>query len=1024
MTLLTPMWGEPDGAAEPGPAKVAGPLDENAAQKKARATGKRVEVTALRNETSTTYALPDGSFQLTAHGAPIRAKVGDTWKPIDTTLTRTGDGWAPRAAADPVVFHTGNQNKDRASRAVYRSVLNQLPADGTNTSFTDLVTFTSGGHQLTVGWHGTLPEPVIDGASALYKDVFPRVDLLLTARDSGFSHVLVVHDATAAANPALKNIAYRLTSPDLTFHHNPVTDVVSAKDSKGNEIAVSPTPYMWDSAGKMPTAGNGSVFTLPGLAGPQIGTHTAIGDADLTGGGTSTATMTITPDTDWLTGPDLTWPAFVDPSITGKTKNWTTVYAKYPSSSFYDGANYNSGTTEARVGYESTTGGLSRSYFRLGWTTAFKGATVTSASIRLLETYAWSCSAREMQIHHTGGISSATTWNNQPAKKSEIGRKSFAHGYSSSCPDAYVTYDAKSIAQSAATGGWTEFTIGLFATTETSSYSWKKFKAEGESAPKITISYNRPPNVPTGLTMTPGPDCDTNGGDGYASVGKSDLTFAAAASDADGNLANLDFEVWQSGSTTKLADSIRPVDSTGKASVAVSSAKFIDGKTYFWQVRAIDTSGAASDYAPVGTAVCGFRYDASAPNSPEVNCTPTAPAAFPPAGPHGEVWSTVEFGTAGLIEFCPNGTTDIKEYKYSFDTSFSKTALPNPNRENRSYPAVTPPHAGPSVLYVRTVDTAGQVSSPTKYLFNVKPRASADTAGDVTGDGVPDVYTIDPAGNLLLYAKTRGTDRLHFPMRAAYAEDADGRSGPVAAGYWTGALITHNGDWLPGDGIQDLVARMPDGKLYLYRGDGYGGFDVGKRHEMLLPPNSPAPSTFRQIMSVSDISGDGRPDLLALAGGTLWSFTGYTGASFSAVKQLSGDDWAPRTLVQADSIAGGAALDLVYRTDTTGRVFLRKGLKNANGIGTDPASFATQAASEGGIDVVYGSSGWSSTALPIVIGTPDVTGDSVPDVWVVRADGNASVYPGNSTGALSTTTMFNVISSTVGTSWTGHTALG
>ncbi|MGW7361970.1 hypothetical protein ACWGI8_00725 [Streptomyces sp. NPDC054841] len=62
--------------------------------------------------------------------------------------------------------------------------------------------------------------------------------------------------------------------------------------------------------------------------------------------------------------------------------------------------------------------------------------------------------------------------------------------------------------------------------------------------------------------------------------------------------------------------------------------------------------------------------------------------------------------------------------------------------------------------------------------------------------------------------------------------------------------------------------------------------------------------------------------------------------------------------------------------------------------------------------------------MKIVIGTPDVTGDSVPDVWALRSDGNAVIYPGSATTALSSTTMFNIINSSVGTSWTGHTAIG
>ncbi|WP_345636863.1 hypothetical protein, partial [Streptomyces thinghirensis] len=37
---------------------------------------------------------------------------------------------------------------------------------------------------------------------------------------------------------------------------------------------------------------------------------------------------------------------------------------------------------------------------------------------------------------------------------------------------------------------------------------------------------------------------------------------------------------------------------------------------------------------------------------------------------------------------------------------------------------------------------------------------------------------------------------------------------------------------------------------------------------------------------------------------------------------------------------------------------------------------------------------WSRASIPHILGTPDVTGDSVPDVWTVRADGSVRIYAG------------------------------
>ncbi|MGV9317319.1 VCBS repeat-containing protein, partial [Streptomyces sp. NPDC003691] len=212
-TLLIPDGGDdgPPAAVDRAPAQAekarsgGEPLDEPAAREKAMKTGKPVEVVALRDATSTVTALPNGKFRLTTQAAPVRAKVDGEWLPIDTTLKKTGDGWRPKATVNPVTFHSGKARKknskgERSSRNYARVPLAKS-ADG---QYTDLATFTADGRELTVGWPGELPEPEVSGASALYKNVLDGVDLLLTARDTGFTHVLVVHSAEAAANPALK----------------------------------------------------------------------------------------------------------------------------------------------------------------------------------------------------------------------------------------------------------------------------------------------------------------------------------------------------------------------------------------------------------------------------------------------------------------------------------------------------------------------------------------------------------------------------------------------------------------------------------------------------------------------------------------------------------------------------------------------------------------------------------------------------------------------------------------------------
>ncbi|WP_409471573.1 FG-GAP-like repeat-containing protein [Streptomyces sp. HC307] len=1098
--LTVPLLDDRDASGPSGSSgtkKASGPLDQDTAQTRAVSTGKRVEVTALRDATSTTYARPDGSFELVAHAAPIRAKVNGTWKPIDTRLARTDEGWAARAAVDPVVFSAGGSGASASDGATtVKPAVFTVGASGRAlqvadeaADYTALATLTSNGHEVTLSWPGTVPEPVISGSSALYRNVLDGVDLMLTAQASGFSQVLIVHSAAAAADPALTSLSYGLSSPDLTFHLDPVTKVVVGRDRDGEEIAVSPTPYMWDSAGEYAvtegadpepteeaaeptpsyseepgapvgeesaapddgtdtaapseeaspeTSATGSVdpaayrkkagrvgsavfrkgsygkavrtalsdtevFALPGLAGPDPGTHMAVADAELSAPGATTTNLSIVPDTKLLTAEDTVYPVFIDPTIYGKTKHWTTAYKKYPSSSFYDGANYNSGTTEARVGFESTTWGLSRSFFNLGWSTNIKGAHVSSASIKLRETYSWSCSSREMQVWLTGGISSKTTWNNQPDWKTEIGTKSFAHGYNSSCPDAYVSYDAKSVAQDAADGGWYSMTIGLRATTEDSAYSWKKFRAEGDSAPKLTLIYNRKPKTPSSAIQSPGSVCDKT--TPYIHIGKRDVTLSAVSSDPDDtstrqDLQYLDFELWHTGDgDNKILDKNVTVTSTGKASATITKDKFTNGWTYSWRVRAIDSSGAASAYAPTtDPKVCRFIFDSSKPNEPLVSST-----TFPAADDDGSVWSTVKFGLSGSFTFAPDEDTDVTRYEWSFNTTTYASGK-NVTAGASTSVSLSPPMAGPNVLYVRAVDSAGNPSLGTKYLFYVTPRDSADAAGDMTGDTVPDLLAISSAGNLWMYPSTSAGD-LHASLSAAHEggigllTDPDKDGEDHLPGYWMGsdgkpALVTHGGDAISADGIGDVFARMPDGKLYAYPGDGYGSVDIAQRLTLRLPSGSPDPATFDQII-VGDYDLDGRADLFATAtGGEMWAFEGYTGGTFLTVTKIASTAWADRDLVSVGDHDADGAPDLLWRSEASSRLYLRYGVRDSAG-GATIASLATAAASRTGADEVY-AEGWDTTTAPVthLRGTPDVTRDGIPDLWSLRSDGAIYFYKG------------------------------
>ncbi|MEU9220511.1 DNRLRE domain-containing protein [Streptomyces sp. NPDC048376] len=1091
------------GRDDAGRGRHTGPVNEAEAISRAAKSGEPVEVTALRAPRSTTWARPDGLMAKQLYSSPVRAKVDGRWTAIDRDLHRTADGWEPRATNTRMVFSAGSGQRagGRASRAgAHRVSLVAGKAAAAETQ-TPLATLYVDGYTIELTWPGTVPAPVIDGSRALYPEIFPGADLVLTADDDGFAQLVVLKNRQAAADPRAKALAYGITSPDLTFRLDPVSEILTAESAYGDEVATSPTPLMWDSSGlpavtdstvgatAQPTAaetpgptqtpgptpeespspsveapveadeqtdpyaevlpsatddpqvapsesplpsappepapapsqtGPAATLSLPSLDGPSPDSRGELVDADLSG-----ATWTLTPDQSFLADPATTYPVFVDPSVKKHTQNWTTAYSRHPNATFYNGKGFNKGGThDARVGFESDTWGTSRSYFNIAFDKDLKGAQITSAKLRMLETYSWSCSARSMSVHLTGPVTSHTNWKNAPKLHdgNKFATKSFAHGYKSGCRDAYETFDVRKAAQKQADQGKGSITFGLRARDEHSQYAWKKFQANGDNAPVLELVYNRKPNAPTSLDLGPDAKCTTT--EPYVRMGSGSLTFTAKASDKDKNLDYLDFDLWP---TNKLSTSGDLLGSTGKVSVggdtgtalrttsAFSTSKLTNGTLYSWRVRAVDDAGATSAYSPAKTP-CRFILDTSAPKPPKVSSTdfPNADGNENGFGNDAEDanWSSKKFGTPGSFTVRALNT-DAVRYEYGFNSasypfSLARTAG-TATTVSATISNAKPPTAGPNVLYVRAVDGAGNVSEPTKYFFYVSPRDQADAPGDFTGDKLADLMVITEGGNLALYPSqatndlAKGSGDLDYSMSGAYRgnpdKDPQGDDLPpfVAApsGHFKGALITHNGDVYGGDGLQDLVVRV-GGRLWVYPGDGYGAVNVDKRREILLPAGAPAPADLTQIVAAGDATGDGLTDFFATVGDALWVFTGYNGASMDKATRLSSSPWTERDIVTVQDVSGDGVTDLVYRTDVTGRLLLRKGIA-ASGGGVDLTSLAAAVNSAGGVDTEYGASGWGSGSIPHLIGTPDVNGDAIPDIWTVRSDGSVRFYAGGRT---------------------------
>ncbi|GGM09565.1 hypothetical protein GCM10010129_61880 [Streptomyces fumigatiscleroticus] len=292
------------------------------AQAQAAATGEQVEVLGERTERETVFANPDGrTFTLRKSIAPVRAKTPDGgWTAPDATLVKRADGSVgPRAAAVDLSFSGGGDGDD-------------------------LVTIAEGGQSVTLGWPGDLPAPRLEGARAVYEDVRPDVNLILTATVEGFRQVLEVKTLQAAKDPSLASLQYSMDVEGLRVREG-AAGSMEAVDGNGQVVFRSPSARMWNSAGKaesgevvraqtadLRTLGDASSNGTPEatpvmaldeqhpagpmeegdpLAGPGVGDKAALMDVDVT-----ETRITVTPDSDLIadtTSAQL--PLYIDPSV-------------------------------------------------------------------------------------------------------------------------------------------------------------------------------------------------------------------------------------------------------------------------------------------------------------------------------------------------------------------------------------------------------------------------------------------------------------------------------------------------------------------------------------------------------------------------------------------------------------------------------------------------------------------------------------------------------------------------------------
>ncbi len=699
--------------------RKATPVTEPAAQAQAKATGKPVVVTSKTTDNSEVEANPNGTFTMHSTLMPTRTQVNGQWVAIDPTLHTNADGTlSPNATTLGLTFSGG----------------------GT----TPMVTMTQGNDRLSLSWPAPLPKPQVSGSMATYPEVLPGVDLRLTADASDYQEILVVHDAAAAANPALAAIHLDATATGLTLRADANNLLTAIDITTGALVFHGSTPVMWDSTtnparGTTPSAsdpGTGEVSQLTVTASTPV--H-ARADANSS---TSDSQVTITPPATALRGPGVHYPLFIDPQMGSGSQYWVEVTA--------NGYYYYDPAADAQVGdcgNWSDCGALTvaRSYFTMPTpdlddpyiANPSAVAQVYSANFTINEQWsAEGCTQEPVQLDEAGPVDANTRWPGPDG--SELGISSSAAGTNCGSPGNIPAVDVTSFAQTAANNHWPNLTFALRAPNEGDQNQWKQFFV-GSLTPELTVIYNYAPNVATGLTASTAVTCN---GTNYVPDGQVTLTASATDNNPSPENLSLFFQVSSDNYNTVAAQNANGVVIASGGTGQWPVSPDIGAGSYQARVAVENNDPIDSSHDRWAGIWDNYSFTKLAPPS----AAPVISTGQYPEGYWGE--PTNEPGGFGLYD---PGAANIAGYSWTIagpgsepipdDTQcdYSQTFtgpngavtggyVPNSAADNASFDVPAGLSVGYHVMYVRAFDFAHNMSPESQaYTFYVSPALSATT---------------------------------------------------------------------------------------------------------------------------------------------------------------------------------------------------------------------------------------------------------------------------------------------------------
>lgn len=708
-------------AAEPDDTVGAGPLvrpDRVSAMVTARAAGKRVEDLSQGDAFTKVFANPDGSWTSETTPGPqrVRDDAGE-WVGVDLTLVEQGGRLVPTASLVELSFSAGGD------RAFAQATPAASEVGGAASTSGDVVW----------RWPTVLPEPVLDGATATYPDAVPGGgDLVVIATPTGFTHNIVLHEAPvispgeggasgdAAAGPVYE-IPVVTPGAQLTAAVGGSLGVIDTGGvGKGEEVASAPAPLMWDSSED------------PGSGDPVVEPVEVSVVASATANGTPVGTMRLVPSLEFLTDPDTVYPVTIDPTF--EMLPW---WDTWVSTTHTSGQSSN---THLRVGKPDAST-RARSFLRFGGDATWDGNQIVSAKLVLRNFFSDSCAAGAVRAApiSESWTAAGVTWSDQPAAlTTENADYSAAHGGGASCGAADATWDVRPMVRAWSEDRYPNWGIRLVAVNESTTDTYRMYRSldysDASVAPRLVVTYNRPPAKPTGVVPSPFASYARPGGtETYRYIPTRTPVVSMKATDADGGTVQGRIRVYagESMGSTLLGSCTTGWVAQGTTGSCTMPTLPNDTAIYV-RAKAKDSKGywaGGSEDATTGwSGSVLYHVAATKPTAPVISCpTPYSNDSWHETAPGADVSCTITAAASGLsapgyIRWSLNGAPETRT-----------KITPSSNPATAKIDITVPNDLGAYEITARAESRSGLISEAATYGFGYGPFTMASPAPGVSG---------------------------------------------------------------------------------------------------------------------------------------------------------------------------------------------------------------------------------------------------------------------------------------------------